>query len=1310
MSIQIKSIIPSHKPLPALPTENGDSQEIIKKSKLTSANLPPLPQSNDLMLDSSSLGHIRKLLRQILNNCNLAIDPWESVILGIILDISGIVTRVVDGLPTSPTSSVNPANEKSVLGSNSGSEFNHNSLEKFVINIKKDDSGKPTDSRFIFNHFEGIPLFKHELDEGLDPSKEPKKRWIGGTIILKCAKKNWVDKIIELMVFVVCNLKLEMCLYRDHSIVRDEVEDIQDAEEVKNTIRSSRRRSKSSLFGWLMKHTNLQNTKEQTIKSNEKREKQGSSLARWSTISRTSSYSKDSNLSIIDCDDDTIMLTTSNFAKVISQMETAILSVSPGVKFPPPHLLTRLEEEETNTHPNNYGDISINFNTVLDSIEKYRTYAPLFKSGQVSLDFKTGLSYLMTQNSNTLKGVFKHQSISCSYARFWSPDSPSLCHNHEIITMDYYNKNNSHIDKSLGEVIDDICDKAYETCEDKTCEHQGIDHTSTYTHNDGRISISLVVEESSDPKLKAFNNQIVMWTQCKLCSEKSSVFIMSRSTYLYSFGKYLELLYYNEDFTCKNLCPHVELRYPLIRCFRRGNFIVKIEYEHVDLFEMRLPKLQISLDKQSASSVKEVNQLFSIDDENSKRLYNETRLEITYFYLSVKRHITSLEEHFRSLHVEQTNSNVEASMSEKIIHAIQTLDELTRNFYEEEFKLYDLLKKVNAAILNNVRRSLVDHIKNTKKRLFQWQKENLVESDIAKFSEIKWLEPEYSSSDTCYVFPESPVITREDEPSSIIAFTLSSQGYLNELSTLRANSRRISSQSAPVTPVSEFHAPTPSASFSLLLSSLKNPSSTNVSSKNSISNESDIDGDKFSVDEYSVKTKRKVMDYGLGDKISYSIESLGSIKPFNLSLNNKDKKKDSEKDAEKSASQRNGKFPNLFGGNHNDSEKVKDVENEKQVINEKQEHDTVKDVKFVKPEINIVETPDELNEKEYSKIRDDRSAPTSWNRKTQKEADSPHIKHKAIRGNKKITCTVYFAEQFDYLRRRCGIEDIYVDSLSRCSSWKVSGGKSASTFFKTQDDRLVIKQMVKSWKISERDALIQFSPKYFEYMNKSTNKPSILAKIFGFYSIKIKDIKKNNIIMKMDVLVMEQLFFEKTITRKFDLKGIQERHTKEQLEDATLWDGDWVDGRYKSKFLTYSYGNKLLREAIANDTQFLCDANIMDYSLLLGVDDKKNEMIAGIVDFIGEYTLYKKLESRGKTLGRNAKEVTVIPPDQYKDRFRDSIEQYFLAIPDKWTKTYGDNNPQSLVTDEMSPIGCTPPSSPTSFVQSSTLIKLPSVL
>jgi 1-phosphatidylinositol-3-phosphate 5-kinase len=53
-------------------------------------------------------------------------------------------------------------------------------------------------------------------------------------------------------------------------------------------------------------------------------------------------------------------------------------------------------------------------------------------------------------------------------------------------------------------------------------------------------------------------------------------------------------------------------------------------------------------------------------------------------------------------------------------------------------------------------------------------------------------------------------------------------------------------------------------------------------------------------------------------------------------------------------------------------------------------------------------------------------------------------------GKKKFSCTVYYATQFDSLRRRCGIENISIDSLSRCSSWQAVGGKSSSTFFKTK--------------------------------------------------------------------------------------------------------------------------------------------------------------------------------------------------------------------------------------------------------------------
>jgi hypothetical protein len=60
------------------------------------------------------------------------------------------------------------------------------------------------------------------------------------------------------------------------------------------------------------------------------------------------------------------------------------------------------------------------------------------------------------------------------------------------------------------------------------------------------------------------------------------------------------------------------------------------------------------------------------------------------------------------------------------------------------------------------------------------------------------------------------------------------------------------------------------------------------------------------------------------------------------------------------------------------------------------------------------------------------------------------------------------------------------------------------------------------------------------------------------------------------------------------------------------------------------------------------------------------------LDFIGTYNWYKRIESRGKSTLRltgNSQSVTVVPPEQYKTRFRDAMEQYFLSVPGKYSVT-----------------------------------------
>ncbi|KAM3221335.1 1-phosphatidylinositol-3-phosphate 5-kinase FAB1B isoform X4 [Capsicum annuum] len=80
--------------------------------------------------------------------------------------------------------------------------------------------------------------------------------------------------------------------------------------------------------------------------------------------------------------------------------------------------------------------------------------------------------------------------------------------------------------------------------------------------------------------------------------------------------------------------------------------------------------------------------------------------------------------------------------------------------------------------------------------------------------------------------------------------------------------------------------------------------------------------------------------------------------------------------------------------------------------------------------------------------------------------------------------------------------------------------------------------------------------------------------------------------------------------------------------------------------------------------------DVMDYSLLVGVDEEKHELVLGIIDFMRQYTWDKHLETWVKASGilgglKNAS-PTVISPKQYKTRFRKAMSTYFLMVPDEW--------------------------------------------
>ena len=271
-----------------------------------------------------------------------------------------------------------------------------------------------------------------------------------------------------------------------------------------------------------------------------------------------------------------------------------------------------------------------------------------------------------------------------------------------------------------------------------------------------------------------------------------------------------------------------------------------------------------------------------------------------------------------------------------------------------------------------------------------------------------------------------------------------------------------------------------------------------------------------------------------------------------------------------------------------------------------------------------------------------------------------HLKYQFQEGSAKMLCKVFYAEQFDALRRKCGIADRFVESVSRCLKWDSKGGKTKSVFLKTLDDRFVLKSLSPI----ETQAFLRFAPAYFRFVSEYFfhELPSCIAKMLGFYQVIIKN-PATGVEFNWFLVVMENLFYDRAPTRIFDLKGSMRNRriqsTGEQNE--VLLDENMVEFIYESPLFAREHAKRLLRATVFNDTLFLQKQNVMDYSLMIAIDENRNELVVGMIDCIRTYTWDKKLESWIKDRGKNR--PTVTSPRDYKQRFREAMGRYILQAP-----------------------------------------------
>lgn len=686
----------------------------------------------------------------------------------------------------------------------------------------------------------------------LDQLDHSKYRYLGGTIVLKGTSSDLakVARIFELLVFVVCNLKLEMAVMRDHHVMR-ETQDKRieerykiEAEEVHNTVRQAKKTSHKGVFGWLMKQnkriSRFGNTSSRHSKPIPALSTPVFMPGSWDPTPPETPGA--SSLNVTVAEEPESYNGSHRFADIICKMESSVISSSPDVVYPPPHLLVRLKEEEdhvnsfdeasfhkedrnlralfspdaassTNFASANTWTRSLNPQTARTLPQHILAYSTLRSNDAGMIDARTGLSYLAT-NTRTIDGLVRHQSLSYSYSCFWSPTSPVACESPHVVTIDFYRRyppSTPTIDHTLGEMIEDWCRNAHRSCNGHpSCGRERIRHIMTFTHGTGRINVVVdeavgaaedeaeltkKKEEAQDERgreeaersLSEMRDAIVMWTECKLCQSRTPPLRMSDATYRYSFGKYLELLFYNPRFVPPTgLCPHAQdgRREEFMRCFQHNGLVVWFEYEPIDLFEMRMPRLQpvpvaekieesgsgmwFRGSKRKSGSVTKDGVLdemgvgggaSSVDvteDKEKVEATDQIRKEITHFYGSVRKHVNMLdgyiasEEKFFANHVGKPKTESMAEMTEKesenpaasapeTLGIREELAKMAEEFDRERDVLTEALERSGGECLNDVRRAFAKRVEATKEMLNLWQKEKCHELD----ADAPWVEPEY---------------------------------------------------------------------------------------------------------------------------------------------------------------------------------------------------------------------------------------------------------------------------------------------------------------------------------------------------------------------------------------------------------------------------------------------------------------------------------------------------------------------------------------------------------------------------------------
>jgi len=177
--------------------------------------------------------------------------------------------------------------------------------------------------------------------------------------------------------------------------------------------------------------------------------------------------------------------------------------------------------------------------------------------------------------------------------------------------------------------------------------------------------------------------------------------------------------------------------------------------------------------------------------------------------------------------------------------------------------------------------------------------------------------------------------------------------------------------------------------------------------------------------------------------------------------------------------------------------------------------------------------------------------------------------------------------------------------LSVCGDYNfiefISNSKSGQFFFYSHDGKYMIKTQTKE----ENKFLKRILPHYYKYLTE--NPHSSLVRIFGMYRVKMYHLRR-----KVHFVIMVSVFDTPVqINTIYDLKGSSVGRSvskEDRAKGAVLKDNDLLEDGTK---IHLGYKKKNFLEQLRKDAEFLASLNIMDYSLLVGIHDRKSRVNNG---------------------------------------------------------------------------------------------------